>query len=364
MKKKVLFIIWSFSYGGGAEKILSNIVNNLDPNKYEIDVLEYLHSNKMESVNSNVNILRPILDDTKEGVLSRIYLKLIDKIFIKICPGLIRKIHLNKKYDVEISFNYLIPTFLLNYTNTKTISWIHGSIYDLNENKYLRNMQRYFFKKVDQIVAISNVTEKSIFDIYPEFKNKTKKIYNGYDFGKMKSDTVIDDFDLLYCNRFDFNKDPLRFIKIVKSLHDTNIPVKAKMLGTGDLFEKSNELIKKYGLENSIEVLGFKKNPYSYFEHCKVFCLTSHAEGFPTTLVESMCFGKPFVSSNVAGADELSKNGICGYVANNDEEYLHFIKMLLTDPDLYIKMSYNCKINVNKYSLSNQINNIELCIDE
>lgn len=45
-KKKVLFIIWSFSYGGGAEKILANIVNNLDYEKYDIDVLEYLHADK------------------------------------------------------------------------------------------------------------------------------------------------------------------------------------------------------------------------------------------------------------------------------------------------------------------------------
>ena len=41
MKKKVLFIIWSYSYGGGAERVLTNIVNNLDPSKYEIDILEY-----------------------------------------------------------------------------------------------------------------------------------------------------------------------------------------------------------------------------------------------------------------------------------------------------------------------------------
>ena len=30
MKKKILFIIWSFTYGGGAEKILANIVNNMN----------------------------------------------------------------------------------------------------------------------------------------------------------------------------------------------------------------------------------------------------------------------------------------------------------------------------------------------
>ena len=37
MKKRLLFIIWSFSYGGGAEKQLATLVNGLDSNKYDID---------------------------------------------------------------------------------------------------------------------------------------------------------------------------------------------------------------------------------------------------------------------------------------------------------------------------------------
>ena len=37
-KKKILFFMWSFSLGGGAEKILSTIVSNLDPEKYDIDI--------------------------------------------------------------------------------------------------------------------------------------------------------------------------------------------------------------------------------------------------------------------------------------------------------------------------------------
>ena len=44
-KKKVLFYLWSFSLGGGAEKILATIVNNLDPDKYDIDILISLCQN-------------------------------------------------------------------------------------------------------------------------------------------------------------------------------------------------------------------------------------------------------------------------------------------------------------------------------
>ena len=54
-KKKILFFMWSFSLGGGAEKILSTIVSNLDPEKYDIDILEMEHFDKgYESVPKHV----------------------------------------------------------------------------------------------------------------------------------------------------------------------------------------------------------------------------------------------------------------------------------------------------------------------
>ena len=43
MKKKILFIIWSYTFGGGAESLLTSIVNHLNPEKYEISVIEYHH---------------------------------------------------------------------------------------------------------------------------------------------------------------------------------------------------------------------------------------------------------------------------------------------------------------------------------
>ena len=47
--------MWSFSLGGGAEKILSTIVSNLDPEKYDIDILEMEHFDKgYESVPKHV----------------------------------------------------------------------------------------------------------------------------------------------------------------------------------------------------------------------------------------------------------------------------------------------------------------------
>ena len=55
--KKVFFIINSFSWGGGAEALLTQIVNHLNPEKYEIGLMEIIHADiKKEPVNSNVKI--------------------------------------------------------------------------------------------------------------------------------------------------------------------------------------------------------------------------------------------------------------------------------------------------------------------
>ena len=59
-KKKILVYLWSFSLGGGAEKILSTIVNHLDLEKYDVDILEIEHFDKgYEPVPEGVRILKP-----------------------------------------------------------------------------------------------------------------------------------------------------------------------------------------------------------------------------------------------------------------------------------------------------------------
>ena len=45
--KKVFFIINCYSKGGGAESLLTKIVNNLDETKYEIGIMEIIHDNDL-----------------------------------------------------------------------------------------------------------------------------------------------------------------------------------------------------------------------------------------------------------------------------------------------------------------------------
>ena len=363
-KKRILFIIWSFTYGGGAEKILANIVNNLNRDKYDIEILEFLHSNiGKEEVKDYVKILPPIIDVTDKSIIARIKNKVFNKL-VYIAPGLIRKMYLNRCYDVEVSFNYLIPTFLLNKKSKKLISWIHSSINDLKYDLRLRNIQKKYLSHVDTIVAISKQTEQSIIDVFPEFTSKICRIYNGYDFLSMSlNNGKIDHFDLLFCNRLDDNKNPLFFLDVIKFLKNKGYNFSTNILGTGDLHEILAEKIVEYGLEDMVKMKGYIKNPYDFYRECNVFCLTSKAEGFPTTIVEAMYFGKPFITTPVAGSEELSCDGACGLIANTVESYANAIIKILTDSEIYSSMSERCSKEVLNYSLSKQIESIETLLD-
>ena len=106
-KKKILFFMWSFSLGGGAEKILSTIVSNLDPDQYEIDILEMEHFDKgYEPVPDHVHILKAFQDYRQSRFVRALLWR-----FRQYFPRLTRKCLLKDHYDIEVSFTIMILRF-------------------------------------------------------------------------------------------------------------------------------------------------------------------------------------------------------------------------------------------------------------
>ncbi len=60
---------------------------------------------------------------------------------------------------------------------------------------------------------------------------------------------------------------------------------------------------------------------------------------FRQYLWEAITLGVPFVSTNVGGALEISNDEQCGFIANNIEEFVSKIELLMADTKLYNKFS-------------------------
>ena len=364
-KKKILFITWSFSLGGGAEKILENISNGLS-DEYDIDVLEINHHGIGESNNRKVNVLKPIFKNLENASF---FDKIKWKLFL-LFPKLFRSLSTRKKYDYEIAFNYLYPVYLLN-NDAKTISWNHGTIYNLKNHRFSRIRQGKKLKYVNRIITISEETSKSVKEIYPEYNEKIELIYNGYDFKNIHTKSLEDinikfeEDSLIYLGRIEESKGIKRLLEVFKNVVDKIPDKKLYLLGKGDLEEYVSKFVVDNHLEKNVFMLGYVDNPYPYIKKASYVVLLSEAEGFPTVLVEALALGKGFISTPVGGTNELYNNQKCGFVSDDNEEISNYLieELSKNKEDRFIN-SEVCKKYVDKYSLDKQIASIKKMINE
>ena len=362
MKKKVLFIIWSYTYGGGAESLLTMIVNNLNPDKYDISIIEYEHAEiKTEPVNSYVHILPYIKAVDTPEKYSKTY-QLYNT------PEVLIDTYIKGDYDLYISFNYQIPTFLLP-KGTKNISWIHGDVYDLMEENSLRERKRQdkAFEKVSKIVAISDRTEKSLIDLFPNHQHKIIKIYNSVNIEKIREDSLkhseiqLRNPSILFVGRLEEGKNPIRLVNVLRLVHQYGIKAHLYYMGHGELKDSILEQAETYHLSQFVHLLGYQKNPFPIIKQCNVTCLLSKQEGFSMSLLESVALDIPFIATEIGGARELSNGQRCGCIIDTDEEAAQGICEWIKRDKAQIKAE--CRESIKRFELKDYIEKIEKLFD-
>ena len=132
--KKVLFFIDSLN-GGGAEKVLTDIVCNIDKSKYDITVLTYWNRGiYVKDVKNISNITyKTCFKELKVGknIFKKIYNMIVIKLrenIAKLFPKQFYNIVIKDNYDIEIAFIEGITTKIISYStnkNSKKYAWVH-----------------------------------------------------------------------------------------------------------------------------------------------------------------------------------------------------------------------------------------------
>lgn len=356
--KKILFIIYTFSLGGGAERILSDLLGNIDREKYQIDILPYAdYGVKEEAVPEGVNLMSSIVNMQKAGKLE----KALKYFLVHFFPSVLRKIYIKKKYDIEVSFNYQIPSFLVKESKgTKAVMWNHGVIDDLKTNKLGFLLQKRSFKRATKIISIAENTRDSILELYPEFADKLEIIYNGInterilESSKIPTEIELKNPSIVFAGRLEDAKQPLAVLEAVKILKERNKNVYAYFIGQGEQQKELEEKIREWNLENNAFLLGYQTNPYPIFLKCDAVCMLSKAEGFPTIFAEGMTLGKPFISTYVGGVKEMSDNGNCGVIVKTPTECADAIEKIVLDSATNSKMGEYCRKHITNFSMEHQ----------
>ena len=364
-KKRILFFMWSFSLGGGAEKILSTIVSNLDPKKYDIDILEIEHFDKgYEPVPDNVRILKALQDYRQPRWLRALLWRL--RIYF---PRLTRRLLVKEQYDVEVSFTIMNPPLLFSKREeVKKISWIHGSIEEFLTDSSKRESHKRQLDAADTIVGISKKTSNSIKEVYPEYSKKLITVYNGYNFesilekSREKIDIEIEPQSICTIGRIEENKGSDRVVEVIRLLHQQGKKYHLYFIGAGDIEEELKKKVQAYQLEDYVHFLGYQRNPYQYLSHMKVLLSMSKQEGFPGVYVEALSLGVPFVSTEVGGAEELSQEGRFGKIVESNQEAAQEIENYMTAASNFD--ANEASKFIQQFTIAKQIEQVEKLIEE
>ncbi len=338
--KKILFLIHDLG-PGGAEKVLVNLVNNMDREKFDITVMTLF------DVGVNKQFLKPHI---KYKYCFKHMFSGNSHVMKLFSPKMLHKWFIKDHYDIEVSYLEGPSARVISgcqSCDTKLVSWIHVEQHTTKiASQAFRNYDESAkcYARFHQTVCVSEFVKNDFSEIYPTI-NKISVLYNTNETQQIieQSKDILED-NMFFDGRINIcgvgklmkNKGFDRLLRVHKRLRVDNYPVHTYILGEGSERPKLEAFINENSLSDSVTLLGYKTNPYKYVAKCDIFACTSYSEGFSTAATEALIVGTPVVTTMVSGMKEmLGENDEYGIVTENNEDALYEgIKSLLDNPEL------------------------------
>ena len=338
--KKVLFVMPNLA-GGGAEKVLVDILNNLDCKKFDITLFLFKKEGvHIDKINKNIKLIS--IKDKFKLVPGRILYKVFEK-----NPKLFYKLMIKDSYDTEVAFMEGIATKFIGASknkNSKKIAWIHIDLFSQHWTNYLFNdkEEENVYSKFNELIFVSNDSKIGFEKLFTTNNVYKKVIYNPIideEIIKKSEELTIKyyEFTLTSVGRLSSQKGYDRLIKAHAKLVN-KYPHKLVIIGEGKERLLLENMIKELGVDRTVELKGFVNNPYPYIKATDVFVSSSRTEGCPLVIGEAIALEKCIIATKICGPIELLENGKYGLICDNDEEgILTSLETILKDKELVRK---------------------------
>ncbi|MCK5831412.1 MAG: glycosyltransferase [Methylococcales bacterium] len=312
-KRKLVIIVPSL-HGGGSERVVTHIVNNLNRKKFEIIlILLKKEGQYLEDLPNDIQCLDLKVSQARYSIFK------IIKSIREIKPDVVLST-LSYLNIILIILKPFLPKNLIFFARESSIVSVNNQyekypkIYD-----YLYSQ---FYKKYNYIICQSKYMRDDLVNNYNIDKEKTVVINNPVkepeiDLPSEKSEVFFDEnkINLLAVGSLNPVKGYDLLIQVIARLEKN---YHLTILGEGKEENRLKALAKKLNVEKKISFLGFKKKPYRYMRQADLFVLSSRYEGFPNVVLEANICGLPAVTFNCpGGVGEIIEDGINGFLVEN-----------------------------------------------
>ena len=377
-KIKLLFRHRSMEMGG-VEKVMLSIVNNLNPEKFEITVC--LNLNQGELRNEFPPHVRKLYlaegkeDFSKNIILQKIQLyqrkKKLEK--LRKNPEIIDKQYLKEHFDIEIGMTYNDFESVLNSSNknSKKIGWFHSEINVPGLNPLLPEILKQF-PQFDVMVYCSQKIKDLMHIHHPELHfPREKVIINAISIEeiKVKAAEKIEPFSekpsFVSVGRLHYRKGYHKLIeahtKLIREGHDHQILI----VGEGEHRQNLEKLIKENKVERTFILLGNKMNPYPYIKNADFFILPSESEAWPLVIAEALILQKPIIATDTGDVSMMiapEKTGVL--IPYKVDEMYYSMKRFLTDKPLISEIKNNLQNIEDQFDNKKIFESIEIMMDQ
>lgn len=378
MEKKQILIIMNSLYNGGAEKSLVNLLNEIDYDKYSVDLLLFKREGIfIKELPIQVNLLEtPINISILLGSnIKKHYIVKIKRILYTLLSYMLTKNprqrkqirwklgykklfpKIEKKYDIAIAYVNGEPTYYLvdKVKASKKIAWVHNDYSAFNFNEKAKMFDREYFLNLDKVVTISDICVKSLREAHRDLEDKfvmLPNITSGNVIRKKADEFKPKEFsktkiNILSIGRLSYQKGFDLAIEAASILkNELNIDFQWFIIGDGEERKRLDKISNKLGTVSLINFIGVRENPYPYIKNCNILVQTSRYEGKSMVIDEAKIIGKPIVITNYATAKNQIKNDEEGIIVEVDSKSIALgIERVLKDNELRIKLENTLKNN-------------------
>ena len=325
--KKILFLIHDLGQGG-AEKVLVNLVNNMDRSKFDISVTALFGGGVNEQFLAHDIHFRAVFPKEVPGN---------SKLMKLLTPKQLHRLCVKEHYDIEVSYLEGPSARVISGcqdSDTKLVSWIHVEQHTMDKLAGSFRSQkeaRACYNRFDQTVCVSQYVHNDFCQLL-NFRKPCRVLYNTVESDKILAEAsapapeLADDgkIRLIAVGTLKQSKGYMRLLQIIRRLRDEQYPVHLYILGIGPLQQEMEEFIRQNKLQDAVTLLGYQTNPYQYVSKCDLFVCASFAEGFSTAATEALIVGTPVCTVEVSGMKEmLGEDNEWGLVTENSEEALY-----------------------------------------
>lgn len=316
MKTKINFIILDISTrGGGAERVLSNITNTIDSNRFDVTVF---------SLSGEAPAFYPYGEKTKIkflGLNSRFGTLVKLKVFI------FARFKLQGVIDNSITICFMRSSFLpLGYHFLGKKLALVASEHSTYSEYRTKPLQLFLYWLLAPTFKLITVTSPAVKSEFPArirknmvvVQNPVQEPSNRVLKRKISTETIK--WNLLIVGRFVPEKNHIGAIKAFSIIQRALPNVTLTILGNGPLREEYYKYIKCQNLSNII-IKDFSSNVQAYYQASDLLICSSVFESFGMVVGEALSMGLPVIAYNsCTGAADQITHGINGILVDTKEK--------------------------------------------